>query len=245
MLSSILRMCTKYQIPRVCKEILQRIQTEWPHTLAEHDARMHTLRVQHTRTAEFIVQNGANVPNPDYDADAANREDLIIHPGSVIALLRDCDAATAQVLTPLFYALSRGTWQFGGAAVGHHIAPLAYADIERLIIGIERLRTHYADSVTRVPTIVGIPPQHKGRCDVGAQKYWASLGPALLKATEGIRQPIEDWASIVQQARTSPHVVGQYGVCPECGKLVVAEMEKRREALWKAMPAYFELEGAA
>ena len=67
-------------------------------------------------------------------------EDLIVHPASVISLLRSCGYTDASLLFPLFYALSCTTWQFGGAALGHHLAPLSVADMERLVVGIERVR---------------------------------------------------------------------------------------------------------
>ncbi|THH27555.1 hypothetical protein EUX98_g6633, partial [Antrodiella citrinella] len=224
LLSSTLRMCTKYKIEH-------------------HDAKMLASRIQQARNAPYIPQNGVNVPNPQYDANAALQEDLIIHPGSVISLLRECGYDSPVVLAPLFYALSRGTWQFGGCAVGHHIAPLSHADVERLIIGVERLRTYHADFVTQLPSFPALVAAHKAQCEAGIRKYWATLGPTMLRATSGSRQPIEDWFSVITQARANPNILSSYSVCAECAKLALAEMDRRREALWTNMPAYFELEG--
>lgn len=235
-------MCTKYKIDRTCDDILQRIKQEWPRPLMEHDSKMLSARIQQAQNAPYIAQNGVNVPNPQYDANAAEQEDLIIHPGSVISLLRECGYDSPDLLAPLFYALSRGTWQFGGCAVGHHIAPLSHADVERLIIGVERLRTYHADFVSQLPSFPGMPAGHK-QCEGGIRKYWATLGPSMLRATTGSRQPIEDWFSITSQLRTNPNILSSYSVCGECAKLTLAEMDRRRETLWANMPTYFELQG--
>lgn len=240
LLSSILRMCTKYKIDRPCNDIIRRFRSEWPHKLVDHDAKTAALHEQQSRAAPYIVQNGVQVPNPQYDPNA-NEEDLIIHPGSVIALLRDCGYNTSEVLTPLFYALSRGTWQFGGAAIGHHIAPLSHADIERLIIGIERIRSQHADFVTQVPLLLAVPaPPHRPECGAGVKAYWQSLAPSMLKATNGSRQPVEDWGSIISQAR-SRRIISGHGACDGCERQVLAEMEKRRATLWADMAKHFEL----
>ncbi|KAH8080701.1 hypothetical protein BXZ70DRAFT_1012459 [Cristinia sonorae] len=244
LISNVLRMCTKYKIDRPCAEILQHIKNEWPSDLKEHDAKMLARRLKESRHVAYISQNGVQVANPHFDPNAEAEEDLIIHPGSVIALLRECHYDSSELLAPLFYALTRGTWQFGGAAVGHHVAPLSHADIERVIVGVERLRMHHADFASQVPTLAMDHPAaaERVRCEGGVRLYWSNtLAPTLLKATKGVRQPIEDWLSMADQARTTG-MLSVRQICPACAKLVVAEMERRREVLWNEMPRYFELE---
>ncbi|TCD63454.1 hypothetical protein EIP91_005395 [Steccherinum ochraceum] len=239
-LSRILRMCTKFQINRPCQEILQLIHAEWSSKLPDHDAKMEALRQQRTKDVPtHIMQNGVSVRNPAYDSNAAD-EEVVINPASVIALLRECRHNLPVLLTPLFYALSRGTWQFGGPAVGNHIAPLSHADIERFIVGVERIRQQHADFVTQSPPIASIMSAHSQTCQAALRAYWATLALAMLKATYGSRQPVEDWASVIAQARTQK-TPQSYGLCPGCTKAVLDDMETRRRRLWTDMPKHFEL----
>ena len=90
-------------------------------------------------------------------------ENLVVHPASVLGLLRECGYADAQLLFSLFsfYTFSRATWQFGGPALGHHLAPLSPADTERLVVGVERVREHYTAFAITVPTFELDPAPHR------------------------------------------------------------------------------------
>lgn len=237
LVSSVLRMCTKYNIERPRTEITQRIRDEWPSTLPLHDAKMDTIARQQNRGAQFIVQNGQAVANPNYDPETV-QDDLIVNPAVVISLLRECDLGTRELLAPLFYALSRTTWQFGGPAVGYHIASLSHADIERLIIGVERLRTEHAALVTQLPAIHQV---HEHICGARLRVFWNGIAASFLRSHGGARQPIEDWKSMTQTLRADGRLMTTYHLCGECAQTVLTTMDQRRERLWNSLGTYFEV----
>ncbi|CAL1710249.1 unnamed protein product [Somion occarium] len=239
LVSSLIRMCTKYEIERPRTEILQRISDEWPRVLSLHDAKMDALTRQQTRNPQFIIQNGQAVPNPHYNPGVAH-DDIIVNPASVIALLRECQLESQELLVPLFYALSRTTWQFGGPAVGHHIAPLSHADVERFIVGLERLRNEHAALVVQCPNPC-VPPAHDQMCGAGLRLFWPTLHVSFLRSNQGSRQPIEDWRSIIQMVRSDGRLTSTYKLCSGCAELALQTMEKRREGLWNALARYFEV----
>ncbi|KAM5546012.1 hypothetical protein V8D89_000138 [Ganoderma adspersum] len=197
-------------------------------------------------------------PSPPYGAGAgvgaANaEEDLIVHPASVIGLLRECGYADAQLLFPLFYSLSRTTWQFGGPALGHHLAPLSTADVERFVVGIERVREHHTAFAITVPTLDPSPhqpvpggmafaaAQAQTQCNEGIKQLWQGCGSTLLLPVAGrglARQPLEDLARLAQGI---PAQAGRNRVCPACGRALAAKIEAFRRELWAKLPQFFEL----
>lgn len=198
---------------------------------------MDALALNQKRTAQLIVQNGEAVANPDYDPDAVD-EELIVNPAVVISLLRECDLGTKELLAPLFYALSKTTWQFGGPAVGHHIAALSQADTERLIVGVERLRTEHAALVVQLPTF---DAGHDPVCGVRFKVAWCHIAAGFLRSHAGARQPIEDWKSVTQTLRGDGRLMTTYHLCPQCAEMVLGCMDQRREKLWNSLGTWFEV----
>ena len=236
LVSNVLRMCTKYKIERPCTDILQRIRNEWPSTLTLHTVKMDAIAREHNRGAQFIMRNGQAVANPDYAPDAV-QEDLIVNPANVISLLRECNLGSKELLAPLFYALSRTTWQFGGPAIGHHIASLSQADTERFILGLERLRMEHAALVVQPPALHAA---HANSCGVHLNGSWHLVATSLLRAHGGSKQPIEDWRSIIRSLRADGRLTATYGLCPRCAEQVLEAMEQRREKLWTSLGGWFE-----
>ncbi|PIL28926.1 hypothetical protein GSI_08973 [Ganoderma sinense ZZ0214-1] len=171
-------------------------------------------------------------------------EDLIVHPASVIGLLRECGYADPQLLFPLFYALSRTTWQFGGPALGHHLAPLSAANMERLVVGIERIREHHTAFAITVPTLDPSPHGIQfspAQCQDGIKQFWQGFGSTLLLPAAGrglAREPLEDLA---QLAPTVAAQVARHRVCATCGRALTAKIEAFRRELWGRLPQFFEL----
>ncbi|KAH9944907.1 hypothetical protein B0H21DRAFT_709404 [Amylocystis lapponica] len=228
-LANLLRMAAKYRLARVRADILARIQAEWPLTLAQHDAKTDAFRAAQ---AQAHAAGGAV-------ADA----DSLVHPASVIALLRQSGCGTPALLAPLFYALSCGTWQFGGAAVGHHLAPLGHADVERFVVGLERLRCTHVACATQCPAMplpAGEP--HVTTCSAGIRKYWGDMGMALLKrnSTQQARRPIEDWRDAIVSTRCDAQLPA-YHICALCSAVLVDKMEATRQSLWLQLSTWFEL----
>lgn len=255
MVATVLRMATKYKIERPCKDIIASIREQWPASLSRHDAR------DRIPTAAMPVHDKAPAPglahhNEDVQQPAAGpsrhrnaphppprapspHEDLIVHPASVINLLRSCNQTSRSLLFPLFYALSCTTWQFGGPALGHHLAPLPLADMERLVVGIERLRAKHAALAVCMPPFepvkTTIPPHF---CLAGAAQLWGYLTNALLGSGSASHDPLEEWKEMTRLV-WAQHI--RYGVCGECAKEVVGQIEANRRCLWDLLPRYFEL----
>ncbi|TBU40445.1 hypothetical protein BD309DRAFT_967472 [Dichomitus squalens] len=123
--------------------------------------------------------------------------------------------------------------------------------MERLVVGIERVRAHHAAFAVAVPTLDPLP-HHQGmdgaharlRCLTGASQLWATMVPKLLLGTNDAsvippgREPLEEWAGVV------PNVAGQcarHGVCADCGRAIVARIEAFRREFWAKLPQFFEL----
>ena len=221
-----------------------------PPQLANIFAKMHRERTKGEKNDQGPVAGPSNAnangnANPagpaQAAAGAAQKEDLIIHPASVIAVLRECGYRDAELLFPLFYALSRTTAQFGGAALGHHLAPLSAADMERFVVGIERLRARHTALVVAPPTFDAAQGScgtwHS--CRVGAEKLWAGLVHTLLVTNEGQpHEPIEEWQDMVASVNAQH---ARFGICGECSKWVVAKIQEHRASLWAELPEFFEL----
>ncbi|KAI0752509.1 hypothetical protein C8Q80DRAFT_1117920 [Daedaleopsis nitida] len=270
-LATLLRMATKFQVDRPCKDIIACIRAQWPASLAQHDAREDTVRAtlaaapappapvgngKAPAMGQGQGQAGAGPSNLNVNAVAAQgaggggaaaaapqqapQEDLIVHPGSVIALLRECKYNDASLLFPLFYALSRTTWQFGGPALGHHLAPLSVADMERFVVGIERLRSSHASRAALLPPFDAVPTNPPHFCSAGAQQLWSSLvlTPLATKGLQRAHQPLEEWRDVV------PLINAQYlryQICQVCAAAIVIKINTYRQNLWALLPTFFEL----
>ncbi|KAL6304719.1 hypothetical protein BKA93DRAFT_749633 [Sparassis latifolia] len=236
-LATLLCMTTKYQLARTRTEIIERIRREWPDTLTSHDTKMDERRRLHPHPSPFLVMDGKVELNPLYNPTAAQHEELV-HPASVIALLRQTDCATPQVFAPIFYELSRCSWTFGGPAVGHNIAPLSHADIERLIVGIERLRTLHMFYAAKCPLFT-VTPGHED-CLQGLQHCWGDIASVFARKT-GPREPVEDWKELTKLACSYGQLAVSYQICAHCWKSLPLETDAIRSALWSQLTTSFQL----
>ncbi|KII91784.1 hypothetical protein PLICRDRAFT_173585 [Plicaturopsis crispa FD-325 SS-3] len=219
-LAGLLRMSTKYQVLRPRDAILDRLRAEWPASLPAHDARKTA-----ASAARLANTSGA----------------LIFHPADVLALLRDCGYTSPDLLAPLFYDLSAGTWQFGRPATGYHLTPLSPADIERFIGGVNALRAEQIAIAT--PPVDVIHAQHKQRgdaagCLLGATHHWGyTLSPWFRSRANAMCTPIEDYGAIVQALRA----VAEQRVCPACHTNIIAHVANARQRLWDMISELFHL----
>ena len=53
------------------------------------------------------------------------------------------------------------------------------------------------------------------------------------------REPIEEWAVVAAGMGAQ---CARYGVCGDCGRVVVAKIEAFRREFWARLPQFFELE---
>jgi len=240
-LANIFRMATKYRIDRARKDILDRLKEEWPFALTRHDAKCDA----RTQAVLRVQQQRQQAPNaaadPNANAAFLEQEEFAVPPASVIALLRNGGSADKELLAPLFYALSCSTWQFGGPAVGHHIAPLSHADIERFIVGLEQVRTVFSTIVATRPTKNLLGAHAATNCEAGVATFWQSVPVVLLFSQNAIRarRPIEALKDVLTWAR-GPNLA-TFGVCATCAGLIAAHVERERSALWDKIPALFGL----
>ncbi|OBZ76260.1 hypothetical protein A0H81_03022, partial [Grifola frondosa] len=179
-LSRILRMATAYDVEPLRSGVVKLIKEEWPSALDKHDAKMDALRIRQMQRSPYATQGGRIIVNPHYDpAIVAQGRDTTVHPASIIVLLRECGYTDRELYFPLFYAMSLSTFQFGRPALGRNIAPLSYADIERFIIGLERLRSRPMQMMIRVPAHMWPALDHY--CFLEIRRFWPHLRGALLE----------------------------------------------------------------
>lgn len=227
LLSSLLRMCTKYEIERPRQDIIARIEAEWPPDLAAHDALVDAQRHRYA-----LAHPHAPPPAFVYDDTAA-------HPASVLALLRACGHTSARTLAPLFYALSQLTPRFaprgspGGApALGFNLAPLGHADVERLVIGLARLRDEHAGLCA-----YALAPVPHALCGAGLALH---MPPVQRMLRAHAAAPLEAWRHAAEMLVTIP-VDAAGWPCQLCRAAAVAPIQAARVSTWARMAALFEL----
>lgn len=229
-IAGLLRICTKYDVQRPRTAILERMRAEWPIALEKHDAKVEDL-YRRLRTPGSVA------------------EDLIVHPSAVIALLRDCGYAGADLLTPLFYDLSTRIWQIG-APIGHHFAPLSPVDLERFIIGLNALRNYQMVSCMCPATALLNHNQDltlyqavdRNVCAAEASRLWTNIvGGKIAQQLDLQCDPINEWKAFpsafkaqLPPARASP-------LCNGCRFRLPAVAEETRRTMWESMPAFFKL----
>lgn len=233
-----LRLSHKYALDRLKADILSRLKKEWPASLASHldKNRAFTQKLAPAPPAQ-PVQGQAPPPAQVFDID----QDLIVHPAAVIAVLREVKCIDAILLTPLFYDLSRRIWQLAGTTSGHHLGPLGASDVERLLIGVVRLRTSHMIKAS-ASTLAMLPsPQHQASCGVRwATTYIPALNKILIREANLMSEPVEDWEAakvFVNQIQPAE----QLGVCTGCKVAVVKYMEEQQKLIWNSLAASFEL----
>ena len=206
-------------------DIVTRIQANWPHELSSHDAVVDA-KIRWVRAHE----------SPNFVPVYALHEDHDVHPAAVIALLRQCGYHAPELLAPIFYALSRWSKRFGGAAAGFNIAPLSHADIERLIVGIDRLRAENSKMLTALP--LGLPG-HAMLCGRAFLSYYAMRINA--GAIAGQHSPIEVWKVVAEAVQQAPQDAAG-APCSACRDIAATTMKTSREAMWEHMAEFFELQ---
>lgn len=233
-IAGLLRICTKYDVQRPRAAILERLRTEWPIALEKHDAKVEDL-YRRLRMPGSVA------------------EDLIVHPASVIALLRDCGYAGADLLTPLFYDLSTRVWQIGTPISGHHFAPLSLVDLERFMIGLNALRNYQMVSCMCPATVLlnhnhnpnhgaGFPAPERNICAAEASRLWTNIvGGKIAQQLDLQCDPVNEWKAFpaafkaqIPPARASP-------LCHGCCFRLPAVAEETRRTMWESMPAFFKL----
>ncbi|KAL4262231.1 BTB domain-containing protein [Pleurotus pulmonarius] len=201
--AGLLRVTTKYRIDRVRQLLINRLHEEWPSALDKHDAKVSAF------STRYLTQQ--------------NMDDTIVHPASVIALLHDCSYTPPDLMGPLFYDLSKRTWQFGGEATGHHLAPLTPSDMEKFIVGMTKLRSAHVKSTEAPLHIITMPT-----CKAVLLPEWLRrVYATLYRSNNFMCTPIEDWSSFLATLKTSAP-----WVCRDCHALLIKHCEQMRTHLW-------------
>ena len=235
--AGLLRIVTKYQIQRPRTAIIEWLQIQWPSSLEKHDEKQAAVR---ERPIQQQHQEGDDVA-----------ENFIVHPAGVIGLLRECNYNNPELLTPLFYDLSTKVWQFEAPFTGYHITPLSSADKERLIVGINKLRSLQIQAFV-CPTVTCLrhPPTEQRRllaCQTELLKMWHNVASAWMVKDNDHCQPVEDWAGMVAMIRTACNMAAaardaqKDALCASCCNSVVATVEQSRRTIWNSLTGLFSL----
>lgn len=219
-----LRLSSKYGLDRLKTDILVRLKQEWPASLAGHLEKNRLFTQKITPSAD-----GRAV----YDAD----QDLIVDPAAVIALLREIQCTDVVLLAPLFYDLSRRIWQLAGAATGHHLGPLSAADVERLVIGVARLRASHVVSFAMLTT--KLRDDHTTCKNAWVSTYQPDMQKMLLREANLMSEPVEDWEAAKTYVKAIP--TAHNGVCAPCKDSVFSYLEHQQRSVWNSLAASFEL----
>jgi hypothetical protein len=178
-LASLLRLVMKYKIERPQKAIFELLSCEWPSTLEEYDEKMAA-----ERTA--IAAEGAGPEGY-----------TVIHPATVISLLRECGYLSADLLAPLFYELSKHIWQFGQPSSPYHLDGLSLSDIQRFIVGVNKLRALHVREA-RCP--MGVVPHQT--CRSGLAVGWRGEAYNILHFQgNDMCRPLESWAALIAKTK--------------------------------------------
>lgn len=215
-------MTTKYKVVQQRNMILDMFRKEWPHTLQAHDKKGATFSVVH----------------PDYT------ERLVLHPAKVITLLRQCDYHSSDLLAPLFYHLSTIVSTSTGLPTGTSISSLSLSDIERLIVGRERLHAAQTAGGLFPPHMVGHPGDlvRSARCQLDLLSYWLHFAQPRL--FEDISRPVERWGELCQRAKVegiNGYVGRRAEACDSCKVALQRHMLCVRQRIWGDMADYFGL----
>lgn len=229
-----LRLSNKYALERLKSDILARLKKEWPASLTSHLDKNRAF-TQKLAPAQPVPGQAPPQALPVFDVD----QDLIVHPAAVIAVLREVKCTDAVLLTPLFYDLSRRVWQLAGTTSGHHLGPLGASDVERLLIGVVRLRTSHMLKASAT-TLAMLPSrEHQALCGTRwATTYIPLLNRILIRDSNLMSEPVEDWEAAKLFVRAIPE---QQGMCAGCKDVVVKYVEEQQRLIWNSLAASFEL----
>lgn len=224
-------MSTKYKLDRTRATILDWLRLQWPSTLAKHDEKIASMFKR--------VRSSTEVPTIE-----------TVHPASIISLLRECGYNSSDLLAPLFYDLSTLITQFASPPTGHNLSSLSPADIERFIIGVNKLRSLHA-ACSQCPEYVVIHPaadkQQSILCQYELLRYWHNVAaPRLFDAKTQMSQPVEEWGEFCRVAKINgvAPLAGageNAGMCRECKKAVLHHIDITRRKLWDSMSELFDL----
>ena len=180
-LASILRLVMKYQIERPQKVIFELLRREWPSTLEKYD-----IKVNIERAA--IAAEG---DSPE--------EYTIMHPTTVIALLRECGYVSADLLAPLFYDLSNQVWQFTKPISPYHLEGLSLSDVQRFVVGLNKLRALHVREA-RCP--MGVVPNNHPACQSALAVGWRGEAYDILHYQgNDMCYPLESWLVLISRAK--------------------------------------------
>ena len=186
--------------------------------------------------------------------------------GKTLALLRECGCSEADILSPLFYALScvvqfHLVWPpFVNPAYAGCLDVLTPADFDAVLRGAWAIRQSHRDFLA-LPTPwspcgpgggVNEHPDHTA-CAAGVRAMWKAYAWPMLSSTCVLPEGADDGRAQVVWAAHAPveecrYILGayamglwEYGICKECYVLVVEQVQAQRRHIWESFPKYFGL----
>ncbi|KDQ58283.1 hypothetical protein JAAARDRAFT_262371 [Jaapia argillacea MUCL 33604] len=229
----VLELATKYQVDVLRTHIVQRIEEDWPQSLAEWEA---------AETEFHRIFNEFMATGPD-DPEGAWLEEMFPEPASAIRLARDYDIP--NILPAAFYAMSRLSpeedWDASRAVdrdrlliVGERSARwslLHNQDLLALIRGNKLIGSAVARMHTRIFETVDEADCHGGPLCIAARKRFCGLFESA-----GHQDPLYELRGFY-----SGEQFGLRDVCESCRSQLLSEAQVRKQAIWDLLPDYFGL----
>lgn len=144
------------------------------------------------------------------------------HPAEIIALLRACDYHAPDLLSP--------------------------ADTERLLVGLDRLRSLHAARAGYPVDIIGRHPldtRQSARCHLHLMAYWHRVAGPRLRMNPA--RPVESWLSLHYEAASQGIRVGgdlggeQVRACGFCEAKLLCHIARTAQTLRDGLGTFFAL----
>lgn len=124
---------------------------------------------------------------------------------------------------------------------GHRIAQLSHADIERFVIGLEKLRAAFVQIAADYHARSGarrIVPYAR----LETFKFWQTSVVEMLamkNTVMTVQRPVEALKGMAASAKTT--LLARGTCCSACADEVVAYLTRSRAVLWASLPVVFGL----
>ena len=212
-----LKLATKYQVENLRNIFIQKLQMEWPTTLAKWDA----LNKQDT------MYLAGNIRDDHYSGIV-----------SIISLANDCDVPS--VLPTAFYWLSSLLKVYG--YLPNRVLPLlAHQDIQRLVVGGRAIDQYLLRAFVDDMSMADWHCQNRespcGACHLNISIWWGELLSDLSRQgpLESLRFAIEE---LNNDGTENPYQIGK-----PCRKELADRLEHVRKRIFQNLPLWFSLTG--
>ncbi|CAE6425764.1 unnamed protein product [Rhizoctonia solani] len=164
----------------------------------------------------------------DVDRKLGGKEKLY-DPISVIQL------DVAELLPYAWYRLARHSYALDGGDMSR----LSNEEMHRLIMGREKLHSHFVQIALSGPVTPPLPtqctatlPEGQEWCQSAAQTYWTTSVLPMAASTLDPLAALNKLAYVPEE---------RYGFCPTCATWCAQVLHEKRAEIWACVPSYFGL----